>query len=405
MNRDSNLSSTWNRPTSAGNRPSIPDERTAIVGGRIVTPEAVYDGGTVVVRGTRIERVSRNVDAPPDAETTIDAAGKVVMPGLVDLHGDDVERHLFPRPEARVDTRSALLTAARANVTSGVTTKFHAIAFEDDPGENRTVDLAHEIATEIERTPGLPGDNRIHARCEVTERIDTVRKLLEGDVPVGMVSLMNHVPGEGQFPDDQAFKRRYTDGHGLTASDAERLLQRRADTTAAGVRERVTTLSAAAREADVPVASHDDATPADVERTAEIGATISEFPVTMAAAERASELGSVTVMGAPNLVRGGSLWDNLAVEDAIEAGAVDVLCSDYHPPSLLRAPFVSTDEPLSTRVARVTANPARSVGLDDRGRLRAGRRADILVVDPEPIPTVERVLVNGQDVFRLDTAT
>ncbi|WP_235271305.1 amidohydrolase family protein [Halorubrum saccharovorum] len=111
-------------------------------------------------------------------------------------------------------------------------------------------------------------------------------------------------------------------------------------------------------------------------------------------------------MGAPNLVRGGSLWDNLGARDAIDDGLVDVLCADYHPPSLLAAPFVDTGEPLSTRVNRVTRNPAEAAGLDDRGRIEPGARADLIVVDPNGTPTVDRAFVAGTEAIRTDrTAT
>lgn len=405
MHRDLNSTQGWDRLGGSGERLSPQSEDlTEIAGGRIVTPDGVYDGGSVVIRGTDIERVNADSDRRTHADTTIDAAGRIVIPGLIDLHGDDIERQLFPRPEARIDTPTALVHADRTNVTNGITTKFHAIAFEDDPGENRTIELAQEIARELDEASALLGDNRVHARCEVTESVETIRELLYGAVSVDMVSLMNHAPGEGQFPDYEAFERRYVDGCGLDPDDAEQLAERRNGVAEDAFRDRISILSAAARDVGVPVASHDDATSTGVERMANSDVAISEFPVAMEAAERASELGLHTVMGAPNLVQGGSLWGNLAVEDAIDADVVDVLCSDYHPPSLLLAPFVPTGEPLHVRVARVTENPARAAGLDDRGRLEAGLRADVLVVDPDPVPTVERAFVNGRDAFQASDA-
>jgi alpha-D-ribose 1-methylphosphonate 5-triphosphate diphosphatase len=401
MNRDSNTRQhRLRRYGTAGVMSAVSEESTRIEGGRIVTPEGVYENGSLLIRGSRIERVTPVRERRTHARRTVDATDRVVMPGIVDLHGDDVESHLFPRPEARIDTDRAVVDADRANVTSGITTKFHAIAFEDDPDENRTVSLARELVETFENAPELLGDNRVHARCELTESADAVRELLAENAAIDMVSLMNHVPGDGQFADCEAFERRYVAGHRFSPDGAERLAERRADVDEATLRDRIATLSDHASDAGLPVASHDDATPDTVERMAERNVSISEFPVTLAAAERASELGLYTVMGAPNLVQGGSLWGNLAVEDAVDAGVVDVLCSDYHPPSLLAAPFVPTGEPLHDRVARVTSNPADAVGLDDRGRIEAGRRADVLVVDPEPVPTVERAFVNGTEVLQ-----
>lgn len=401
MNRYSNSTRTpKQRYGSAGVRRATRAESTAIVGGRVVTPDGVYEAGSIVMRGPRIERVKPTADPRTDADTAVDATDRVVMPGLIDLHGDDIEYHLFPRPEARIDPTVAVVNADRANVATGITTKFHAIAFEDSPEENRTVSLARELVRELDEPPELLGDNRIHVRCEVSESVSAVRELLDGDADIDVVSAMNHVPGDGQFADCEAFERRYADGHGVSPDDAAALAERRTTTDESTLQDRLSTLTDHATAAGVPVASHDDATPDGVERMAARGASISEFPVTLAAAERASELGLHTVMGAPNLVRGGSLWDNLTVEEAVDAGVVDVLCSDYHPPSLLAAPFVETGEPLHERVARVTSNPADVLGLENRGRIAEDCRADVLVVDPEPVPTVERAFVNGQAVLQ-----
>ena len=139
---------------------------------------------------------------------------------------------------------------------------------------------------------------------------------------------MNHTPSDGQFNDYEAFERRYVDGHNATRSEAEELAQKRENTSQHAIRDNIVTLTDAARDSGVPIASHDDETATAIERIARMGATISEFPVSMDAAKRATELGLDTVMGAPNLVQGGSLWGNLAVEDAIDEGVVDVLCSD-----------------------------------------------------------------------------
>jgi len=380
-------------------RPALRDaaDPIEIRGGRVVTPDTVVDGGSVLLRDGRIEAVGPA--ATGGATPTVDAADRVVMPGLVDLHGDDIERHLFPRSGARVDTDLALATADRANVAAGVTTKFHAVAFERAAGENRSLDLACELVTAIDEAEGLVGDNRVHARCELgCESPDAVADLIT-DRTVDLVSLMNHVPGDGQFADAAAFRQRYADG-GASAAAAQRTAEQRADVPPERLRGRAEAIVERANACGVPVASHDDRTAADVERAAALGATISEYPLRLDAARRATALGLTTAMGAPNLVRGGSLYGNLSAVAAVEAGAVDLFCADYHPPSLLAAAFVETGEPLSDRVARVTSAPADVVGLRRRGRIERGARADVLIVDPEPVATVERAFVGGREVFR-----
>ncbi|MFC5135075.1 MULTISPECIES: alpha-D-ribose 1-methylphosphonate 5-triphosphate diphosphatase [Haloferacaceae] len=372
---------------------------TEIRHGRVVTPTEVIDDGRVVITGSRIADVSGTGGGALPRSEAVDADGRLVMPGLVDLHGDDVEQHLHPRSGAQVDTSMALSMADRVNVLTGVTTKFHAVAFENSPDDDRTISEATELVHEIANATYLLSDNRVHARCElVEESVRSVEELSE-DVDVDLVSVMHHVPGDGQY-DRDAFERHYVeDRNWPTERVAEAISERRSlsPTDRRSLSERVADVAAAA---DAPLASHDDETARDIDRLLDHGASISEYPLTREAARHASDRGMTTVMGAPNVLRGGSLWDNLSARAAIDDGIVDVLCSDYHPPSLLAAPFVDTGEPLPTRTNRVTRNPADAVGMHDRGRIEVGARADLLVVDPDPVPTVERVFVDGVEVLK-----
>lgn len=375
-----------------------------IRGGTVVTPAKTVREGRVVLRGDRIDRVDPLPAPPVPGCRQIDATDRIVMPGLVDLHGDDVEGQLFPREGARVDPATAVTNADRFNVANGVTTKFHAIAFEDAPSEDRSIETARELANAITETDRLLGDNRVHARCELEpESVASVAELIH-ERPVGLVSIMHHTPTNGQFDSVEAFERLYVGERDCSASEAKRLARRRLEMADSRLTELGTFVGEIAREAGLPVASHDDDSADAVTQMADCHATISEYPVALDAARRARELGMTTAMGAPNLVRGGSLWGNLDVETGIEHGVVDVLCSDYHPPSLLEAPFVDTGESLATRVARVTATPADAVGLSDRGRLVEGARADVLVVDPEPHPVVDRAFVGGESAYATGTA-
>ncbi|RLM94972.1 alpha-D-ribose 1-methylphosphonate 5-triphosphate diphosphatase [Haloarcula sp. Atlit-7R] len=376
-------------------------ESVAIVGGRVVTPDAVVEGG-VRVEGDRIVSVGA-VDA--DADTVVDANGRLILPGLVDLHGDDIETHLHPRSGARMPPSMALASADRANLAAGITTKFHAISFEDDADEDRSPELAATLTDAIAAADDLLADHRLHARCEVTQRrcVDAVLGVVEnGDAD--LVSVMSHVPGKGQFRDVEAFKRYYENADDRTVEEAEEMIAERTDISMATLRERVDRVVAAAHDAGAVTASHDDEDPAEVDRLSEAGVDITEYPITLETAERATDIGMTTAMGAPNLVRGESQWGNLSTADAIKAGVVDALVADYHPPSLLAGAFVDTGEPLPARVRRVSAAPADAVGLTDRGRIADGARADLLVVDRDPTPTVTRALVAGQPVYCADPA-
>ncbi|GGN97511.1 MULTISPECIES: alpha-D-ribose 1-methylphosphonate 5-triphosphate diphosphatase [Haloarcula] len=384
---------------------AVPDETAAngsvaVVNGRVVTPEAVIEGG-VRVEGDRIAAVG-DVDADA-AESVVDAAGRYVLPGLVDLHGDDIESHLFPRSGARMDISMALSSADRSNVAAGITTKFHAVSFERDSSANRSPELATDLTDAITDADRLLVDHRLHARCEVTQEacVDAVSTVVEnGDAD--LVSVMNHVPGKGQFQDVEAFLEFYEESENHSVEEAEAMIEQRSGVSMATIRERVGRVVEAAHEVGATTASHDDEDPAEVDRLAAAGVDITEYPITLETAERATERGMTTAMGAPNLVRGESQWGNLSTADAIEAGVVDTLVADYHPPSLLAGAFVDTGEPLPDRVRRVTANPAEAVGFDDRGRLEAGKRADLVVVERDPTPTVTRALVGGRRVYRAD---
>ena len=367
----------------------------------VVTPNRCLDDGRVIVTGDRIAQVGSTPDSDLPRSRTIDADGRLVMPGLIDLHGDDIEHHHSPRAGATVQPRTALTTADRTNLLNGITTKFHAIAFEEAPDDGRSLATAAALASEIGQAGYTLGDNRLHARCELSDESVTAVAEVIDSAGVDLLSVMHHAPGDGQY-DDESFERHYLEDRNWSADGVARLARQRAAADPAVRDNRVERIVDLARRAGVPVASHDDESPAAVDRMADHGVTISEYPLTLDAISRADARGLTTVMGAPNLLRGGSLWDNLAADTAIEAGCVDVLCADYHPPSLLAAPFVDTGESLPTRVNRVTRNPADAVGLTDRGRIEAGARADLLVVDPEPTPTVEQVFVGGESVARLE---
>ena len=376
-------------------------ETYCIENGRIVTPQTVIDGG-VRLTDSVITAVGPEV-AGTDAETVVDAAGHHVLPGLIDLHGDGIEGHLQPRNNTRIDTAMALGTADRENLAAGITTKYHAIAFENDPDEGRTTELAGELTAAIENASSLLADHRIHVRCEVTQEEAVEAAIRDvGREAVDMVSVMSHIPGKGQFEDVAAFKSYYKTSDRHTLAEAEEFIEKRTAISMETIRTRIDRVIEQAQQDGIVTASHDDEDPNEVERLASAGVDISEYPITLETAKRATELGLTTVMGAPNLVRGGSQWGNLESATAIEAGVLDVLCADYHPQSMLAAPFVDTDEPLAARVARVTKNPADAVGLTDRGRIETGARADLILVEPEPTPTVSRAFVDGEPVYRAE---
>ncbi len=374
-----------------------------IVNGRVVTPDDIVQQGEVVIRDGIITQVGQQV--PFTDDTIIDAQGSYVLPGLVDIHGDDIEREIHPRENAEVDPQIAVTAADRVNILQGITTKFHAIAFEDTPAEQRTIDSAFTLSRAIRTSTSLLTDNRVHARCELSSMDSATVEAVFNEVDPDLVSLMHHKPGGAQYPDTSSFAQRFQyQGRGDVVK-LEQLVARRQSLQSSMHDSVVDLIASQALARDIPLASHDDDTAEQVASMADFGISVCEFPTTMEAATAARDQGLFTVMGAPNFVRGGSLWDNLAAERAVHEGVVDILASDYHPPSLLASIFIGSEGSLPERVARVTSNPAEAVGLTARGKIVPGFRGDVIIVDAHPTSTVERVIIEGKECLNVKGTT
>lgn len=362
-----------------------------LTGARIVGPDAVLDG-TVAVRDGRIVGVSAGRSAARGAE---DLDGDLLLPGLVEIHTDNLERHLQPRPGVYWPSPRAAALAHDAQVAAaGITTVLDAIAVGDyrEGGERRRMLLDAVEAVGAAQADGLfRADHRLHLRCEVSDEgvLDLFDRMADHPL-VRLVSLMDHTPGQRQFADIQMY-RRFTRGKNWTDAEFEEHLRDRMRQHARHAGPNRARILAMCRERGIPLASHDDTVPAHVDEAAEDGLTVSEFPTTLAAAERARLRGLAIVMGAPNVVRGGSHSGNVSALELAEVGLLDGLSSDYVPASLLHAAFVlhgRAGVPLPEAVACVTLRPAGMVGLSDRGAVEPGLRADLVrvrVVDDLPV--------------------
>ena len=365
-------------------------ERYLLTNARVITPERIIEGGTVVVEAGLIGDVIDH--SFPSSSEALDLAGRLLLPGLIDLHNDALEREIMPRPGGRFDTGFALLHLDRKLAAAGVTTQFHAVYFADRDDIGRSVSYAGPCA---KRSPGcatpptLPVDNQVLHRIDLrtAKALDTLLDALSF-AATPFISLNDHVPGQGQFRDLDAY-RRYVRGlhtemseEQLDAIVAGRLAH--ASDTEEVVAALMGRLSVEQRRRGLIVASHDDDTAERVDLMRDLGCTIAEFPVTLVAAERASAFGMLIAMGAPNALRGRSLTGNASAIDLLERGLVDILVADYHAPALLAAVFRIVElglADLPSAVRLVTENPARAVELRDRGALRPGMRADLLIAE------------------------
>jgi len=375
---------------------------TILTNALLVLPNEVL-AGTIVLQGTRIAAIDPGRSNLPNA---LDMGGDYVIPGVVDVHTDNLERQVQPRSLARWPSRSAMVAHDAQCAAAGVTTVLDALCLGDlgfDKERIRTfldgvVDL--DALTEAGL---LKSDHFLHLRCEIPSvdmlgHFDPV-----ADHPlVRMISLMDHSPGVGQYA-NMDFYRDLRRRGGLDEATIERRIAELQDQRARLRAPNRKALLDRVRGSTIALASHDDRTVEEIAENAADGIRISEFPVTMAAAKAAKAAGMTVIAGAPNIVRGGSHSGNVAASELLAAGAVDAFASDYVPPALVEAAFQCAREArigLPEAVGMISDAPARMSGLPDRGRLEVGLRADAVRVRlHETLPIVRQVWRAGERVI------
>jgi alpha-D-ribose 1-methylphosphonate 5-triphosphate diphosphatase len=374
--------------------------KTYLVGARAVLADREVDAAVLIEDG---HIAAIDPKSAPGADE-IDLRGRLLLPGLVDLHCDAVEKDIEPRPGVLFPIDLAVAQADKRNAAAGITTAYHALSFNAAEIGVRDVALAAEIARHIHGFRGGLIDNRVHCRYEITdpEGVTQVVALIE-DGAADLVSLMDHTPGQGQFKDVASFRDYLARTYDTSAAELDDILARKR-ANAGSAAARIEAVAAAAKACGLPLASHDDDSPARVQAMAALGTTISEFPIDLETAKAARAAGLEVVFGAPNLVRGASQSGALKALDAVRAGAATCLCSDYTPAMLLAGAFVLVDGgvlswPDAARL--VSLNPARAAGLGDRGEIALGKRADLIAVDAvDGWPRVERLWVAGREAYR-----
>ena len=354
-----------------------------ITNARVVTANEVFTG-SVVVEGGRITNVDRKASSVKAAE---DWEGDYLLAGLVELHTDNLEKHLEPRPGVRWPAISALLTHDAQVSTAGITTVLDSMGVGDfDERSIRASGLqaATDALNEARKKGLLRAEHLLHMRCEIAcdNVVEVVEPFLD-DPTVRLVSLMDHTPGQRQWMNIEKF-RTYTQRNQKWSDEyLAEVVQGRLDMQARNSDRNRLRLLELCNDRNLPMASHDDTVPEHVEEAVAAGFRISEFPTTESAARAARKHELGIVMGAPNLIRGGSHSGNVSALDLAHADLIDVLSSDYVPHSLLHAAFLLRDQagwPLPKALATATLNPARLVALDDRGEIAIGKRADYIRV-------------------------
>ena len=363
-----------------------------ITGGQVLRDGKLAVGNLAIADGVVVAGV---------AARRLDATGLLVLPGIVDLHGDAFERQIQPRPGVNFPMAAALADTERQLLANGITTAFHGVTLSWEPGL-RGVEMWRAILAGL-AARDWACDMRVHLRFEAYNLAALDEAI--ADIAAGRVHLLafnDHTPAILRRLDDDAKASKYSERAGMDLA-AFRTLALAVAGEEAAVKPAEARIAAAARAAGVPMASHDDDTVATREHFRSVGARICEFPVDEAVGQAARAAGDAVVMGAPNVLRGGSHlgWASAAV--LAEAGICSVLCSDYYYPALLRAAFILAGRgkmDLAQAWALVAENPARAGGLADRGTLALGQRGDaVLVADRGGVPELVATVAQGRVVW------
>ncbi|MFQ6547077.1 alpha-D-ribose 1-methylphosphonate 5-triphosphate diphosphatase [Aestuariibius sp. 2305UL40-4] len=358
---------------------------TVLANARLVLQDEVVLG-SLVISGDEIRAVDSGSGVPAGA---IDCGGDLVMPGLIEVHTDNLERHIEPRPGVAWPHMAAIVAHDAELAGAGITTVFDAMRLGSVvEGKSRYLPYARNLANELFalRDQGaLRISHFLHLRAEICS--ETLPEELDDFGPedrVGLVSLMDHTPGQRQFRDVEKLKA-YVMGKGLSEAEFHDHIREQVE-LGDRVRDRHEAAAVAfVQRVGAHLASHDDTTEEHVAASARHGATLAEFPTTLEAAHASQKAGLAVIMGAPNLIRGGSHSGNVSAAELAEDGLIDIVSSDYVPAALLQSAMRLGEiwEDLPRAIATVTATPAKRLELDDRGALKPGLRADLVRVSTD----------------------
>ena len=376
---------------------------TVFTNGKIVLEDRVVDGN-VVVRDTFITEVD---DRSSKIRDSIDLKGDYLLPGLIELHTDNLEKHINPRPGVRWPTESAVLTHDAQVIGTGITSVFNALSVGDIRDDSARLQDLEEMVVALNganQINALRADHYLHLRCEVS-----CHRLVEMFMPLAtksiirLISVMDHTPGQRQFLDPEKYKSYYAHKWGKSISDINSFIQGQTEKGTYYSRPNRKFVSDYCRTRRIPLASHDDATSTHVEEAVELGAKIAEFPTTFIAAQAARKAGLEVMVGTPNLVCGGSHFGNVSAAQLASEGLATALSSDYVPLSLLQGVFLLTNPKiglsLPKSVSYASRAPALAVGLEDRGHIAPECIADLIRVQMlNNLPIIAGVWRKGKRV-------
>ena len=382
-----------------------------LTNGKIITENDVICGYDLVIENEKIAKIIPHIPVTDDNYLE-DCNGAYILPGLIDMHSDMIENLIQPRSTALFDIEFGIVEAERILVMSGITTMFHSVSmYQEGKWDTKKIRQAKMVQQLMEKIKehqqhGAMIHNRFHLRYEIDNVAcyEQVKSMLK-DHAVDLFSIMDHSPGQGQYRNLSVY-RKHMPGEGKNLTDEEFAEHIRKENEKEKLTEKqIEELVLLAQSQNIAVASHDDESVEKIKLNQKRGVNISEFPITIETASEAVKYGQLTVLGAPNVLLGGSHSGNLSAEEAVRKGVASILVSDYYPQALIHSIFELWRKKvlsLPDAVRLCTINPAKATKMDgERGSLKVGKYADIIVVDynGQDRPFIRKVYANGTKVM------
>jgi len=382
-----------------------------ITNGKIITENQILENHNLLIENGFITRINQEIPKNIPELQIINAQGDYVTPGMIDIHSDYIEHMAAPRPTSMMDFNMSIREMERELATHGITTMFHSLAMFKSAGfahkpirDPENVQKFIDLIDKIHEKQHLIR-HRVHVRFEIDSISETENlKSFIKQRKVHLLSFMDHTPGQGQYRNLEVFTKTLKGYSNLSDDHIEQIVNGHINKEKLTMNE-IREITSLALETGIAVASHDDDTFAKLELVKAFGTTISEFPITLEIAQQARKMGMHTIAGAPNILLGGSHSGNLSAAEAILAGSIDILCSDYYPPAMLHSIFIMHEKyncDLAEMFRLVTINPAKAVKFDHEiGSLSEGKKADLLIIKKinDNFPVVTSVFVDGKAIL------
>lgn len=384
-----------------------------LTNGKIITEEGIIEGYDILIENDIIKKICKNGEVDSDEIEVINAYGGFISPGFIDIHADYIENMSSPRPTSIMDFNLSLRETEKVLINTGITTMYHSLSlYGKDIFENKPIRSDENVIKLIDTIENTQNKrhlirHRFHARFEIdnVKGVERLKKYIR-DGKINLLSFMDHTPGQGQYRNIETYRKTLKGYKDVTDSEIDEMIEERQfkDTITS---ETIEEIAHMAKDRNISIASHDDDSFDKIDFIKGIGATISEFPITMDVAKYAREKGMFTIAGAPNVLLGKSHSGNLSASEAIKDNCIDILCSDYYPADMLHSVFILNEKynmDLCEMFKLITINPAKAVKIDNiLGSIKEGKKADILIIEKlEELPVITSVFVDGKLMSKIN---